>query len=152
MIIRPYKNEDCDEVSTLFYETVHTVNARDYTSEQLYAWAKDYDSLKARHNDLSKQFTLIAEINGTIAGFGSIDQSGCLDLLFVHKDHQYQGVATALCNELEKGFYSITAFASITAKRFFEKRGYIVIREQTVERSGIELTNYEMKKEIAQQL
>jgi len=30
MKIRPYKTEDCEEMIKLYYETVHSVNARDY--------------------------------------------------------------------------------------------------------------------------
>lgn len=146
MIIRQYKNEDCDKVSKLFYETVHTVNAKDYTTEQLSAWANDVDSLKSRRDDLLKHYTLIAEIDGVIVGFGSIDKSGCLDLLFVHKDYQNQGIATALCNELENGYFVIKTYASITAKPFFERRGYAVVKAQKVERLGVILKNYEMKK------
>ncbi len=149
MIIRKYINEDCDIVSKLFYDTVHTVNAKDYTEEQLSAWSNNADRLKSRRNDLLKQYTLIAEMNGVIVGFGSIDKSGCLDLLFVHKDYQNQGVATALCNELEKGFLVIKTFASITAKSFFENRGYIVVKAQEVERLGVKLKNYEMQKKNA---
>jgi len=149
MILRQYKNEDCDIVSKLFYETVHSVNAKDYTAEQLSVWANNADSLKSRRNDLLKQYTLIAEINGIIVGFGSIDKSGYFDLLFVHKDYQKQGVATALCNELETGYSVIKTYASITAKPFFEKRGYLVVKEQEVERSGVKLKNYEMQKKNA---
>ena len=36
--------------------------------------------------------------------------------------------------------------ASITARPFFEKRGYQVLRAQQVERRGILLTNYIMEK------
>lgn len=148
MIIRQYKNEDCDVVSKLFYETVHSVNVKDYKAEQLSAWANNYDSLKVRQDDLISQKTLIAETNGVIVGFGSIDKSGCLDLLFIHKDYQRQGIATALCDELEKGFVALTTYASITAKPFFEKRGYKIVKEQEVERSGIKLKNFEMKKSM----
>lgn len=144
MKIREYKDEDCTAVSKLFYETVHTVNAKDYTAEQLSAWAQNADGLKQRREDLLKQHTLIAEIDGVIVGFGSIDNSGCLDFLFVHKDYQRRGVATALCDELEKGFNVIKTFASITAKPFFESRGYKVIKAQEVERFGVKLQNYEM--------
>lgn len=149
MIIRQYKKEDCDLVSKLFYETVHSVNAKDYSSEQLSAWAKNADSLKFRRNDLLKQNTLIAEINGVITGFGSIDNFGVLDLLFVHKDYQNLGVATALCDELEKDFSIIKTYSSITAKSFFESRGYTVVKSQEVERLGIKLKNYEMQKKNA---
>lgn len=149
MIIRQYKNKDCDIVSKLFYETVHSVNAKDYTVEQLSVWANNADSLKIRHNDLLNQNTLIAEMNGVIMGFGSIDKSGCLDLLFVHKDYQKQGVATALCNELEKDLSIIKTYSSITAKPFFERRGYVVVKAQEVERLGVKLKNYEMQKKNA---
>ena len=146
MIIRQYKNEDCDVVSKLFYETVHSVNVKDYKAEQLSAWANNYDSLKVRQDDLISQKTLIAETNGVIVGFGSIDKSGCLDLLFIHKDYQRQGIATALCDELEKGFVALTTYASITAKPFFRQRGYAVVRENTVEREGTTLVNFVMRK------
>ena len=40
----------------------------------------------------------------------------------------------------------ISTHASITAKPFFEKRGYRVIREQQVERQGVALTNFVMER------
>ena len=147
MIIRQYKNEECDTVAKLFYETVHSVNAKDYTAEQLSVWANNADSLKIRRDYLLKQYTLIAEINSEIVGFGSIDKLGYLDLLFVHKNYQRQGIATALCNEMEKGFSVINTFASITAKPFFESRGYVVVNEWEAERFGVKLKNFEMQKE-----
>lgn len=39
MIIREYRLTDCKELTELFYNTVHIVNAKDYTKEQLDAWA-----------------------------------------------------------------------------------------------------------------
>lgn len=149
MNIRKYKKEDLETVSKLFYETVHSVNAKDYSAEQVSVWANNADSLKVRRDYLLKQYTLIAEINGKIVGFGSIDKLGYLDLLFVHKDYQKQGIATALCSELEKGFSVINTFASITAKPFFESRGYVVVNEWEVERFGVKLKNFEMQKENA---
>ena len=35
MEIRRYRQSDCKELTELFYNTVHTVNAKDYTKEQL---------------------------------------------------------------------------------------------------------------------
>lgn len=68
--------------------------------------------------------------------------------MYVHKDYQGQGVATAICNELEQAFgdKKIVTHASITARSFFEQRGYKVIRNQQVVRNGIFLTNYVMEK------
>ena len=146
MKIRRYTDSDFKTVSFLFYDTIHTVNVNDYTPKQLSAWAPNPNCLTRRRNDLLNQNTLVAEIEDTIVGFGSINQSGCFDLLFVHKEYQRRGIATALCNELEHGFSVIQTFASLTAKPFFEQRGYHVIKAQEAERSGIKLKNYEMRK------
>ena len=40
----------------------------------------------------------------------------------------------------------VTTHASITARPFFEKRGYRVVKEQQVERHGVLLTNFVMEK------
>lgn len=146
IFIRDYQDADCATISELFYETVHSVNTKDYNEVQLSVWAKNLHQLQARSKELLEQNTLVAEINEEIVGFGSITNSGYLDLLFVHKDYQGCGIATALCNELEKGFSIIVTYASITAKPFFEKRGYKVIKEQEVERFGVKLKNYKMQR------
>ena len=39
MNIREYQSTDCKALTELFYHTVHTVNAKDYTKEQLDVWA-----------------------------------------------------------------------------------------------------------------
>lgn len=41
---------------------------------------------------------------------------------------------------------SLTVHASISAKPFFEKRGYKVIKEQSVKVDNVYLTNYLMEK------
>ena len=35
MLIRRYETSDCKELTELFYNTVHSINANDYTEEQL---------------------------------------------------------------------------------------------------------------------
>lgn len=64
------------------------------------------------------------EINGIITGFGDITTDGYLNMLYIHKNYQRQGIATAICNELEKSINvnKISVHASITAKGFFEKK------------------------------
>lgn len=148
MIIRRYEPADCKCLTELFYETVHTVNARDYTKEQQDAWASGQVDLEEWNRSLSEKITFTAVEGDRIVGFGNIDKSGYLDKLYVHKDYQNQGIATALCNMLEEaaGTDKITVHASITAKPFFLSRGYAVQKEQQVLRRGIYLTNYVCEK------
>ena len=38
---KEYSKDDLDEISALFFDTVHTVCAKDYTPPELSAWAPD---------------------------------------------------------------------------------------------------------------
>lgn len=147
MIIRTYRPSDCKAILALFYNTVHTVNAADYTQEQLDAWADGKADPKLWNASLTDHYSLVAEENGRIIAFGDIDSTGYLDRLYVHKDYQRHGAATAICDQLERSVSGkITTHASITAKPFFEKRGYHAVRAQQVERHGVLLTNFVMEK------
>ena len=146
MIIREYISSDCERLAELFFQTVHTVNAKDYIKEQLNVWATGNVDLSVWNNSFLEHYTLVALENNVIVGFGDIDNTGYLDRLFVYKDYQSQGIATALCDRLEAGFDRVTTHASITAKQFFMNRGYRLIKEQQVVRNGISLANYVMEK------
>lgn len=39
MFLRRYHTSDCKHLAELFYQTVHNVNTKDYTKEQLDVWA-----------------------------------------------------------------------------------------------------------------
>lgn len=148
MWVREYKPADCEQLAELFYNTVHSINTKDYTEEQVNAWATGRVDLQEWNLSFLKHKTIVAIENDEIVGFGDMDDSGYLDRLYVHKDYQGMGVASVICNELEgtvKG-KTITAHASITAKPFFQQRGYRVVKEQKVIRQGIALTNYIMEK------
>ena len=149
MILRKYAKTDCAELAELFYDTVHTVNAKDYTREQLDAWATGEINLEEWDESFQAHLTVVAEMDGKIVGFGDMDKTGSLDRLYVHKDYQRRGVATAICDALEQNTKAaeFITHASITARPFFEKRGYTFVREQQVERRGKLLTNFVMRKE-----
>lgn len=147
MQIRRYTPADCPAMAALFYDTVHRVNCRDYTPEQLDVWATGQVDLESWNRSFLAHHTLVAMKDGILVGFGDMDSTGYLDRLYVHADYQGQGIATALCDALEKAVPGpITTHASITARPFFEKRGYAVVKEQHVERKGIHLTNFIMEK------
>lgn len=154
LLIRKYHESDIDQIINLFYETVHSINKRDYTQEQLNAWAKRGEEKQKREiwiESLRKNICYIAEIGTQIVGFSDMNLQGYLDRLFVHKDYQGQGIASALVSTLESEakklhLLEMQTDASITAKPFFEGKGYIVIKSQIVERNGTQLMNYKMSK------
>ncbi|MBN9646019.1 GNAT family N-acetyltransferase [Terrisporobacter glycolicus] len=148
MEIREYKSSDCNEIVDLFYNTVHCINSKDYTEKQLNVWATGNIDIDEWNESFLNNYTVIVEENGIIIGFGDINDEGYLDRLYVHKDYQNIGVATAICDRLEKKYEveRIKTHASITAKSFFEKRGYKATKKQFVERDGVMLINYIMEK------
>jgi len=154
MELRRYKPSDCKEISKLFYETIHSVNINDYSNEQLNAWATGDINLNEWNKSFLSHYTVVAIDKAVIIGFGDIERSGYLDRLYIHKDYQKRGVATKICNVLESFVNAdrIITHSSITAKAFFEKRGYKLIKEQQVERNNIFITNYVMVKLINQNL
>ena len=160
LLIRRYHEADIDPIVTLFYETVHTVNKKDYSEEQLHAWASREEEKQKRESwmkSLRENIAFVAEIDGQIVGFSDMNRQGYLDRLFVHKDYQGQGIASALVSRLESEAIKLRILemdtdASITAKPFFEAKGYRAIRSQIVERNGTQLMNYRMKKRLNERI
>ncbi len=151
MKTRKYLSKDCKIIVELFHDTIHSINSKDYTEAQLNAWSPKDNDLLEWDNKLTNNYSVVVEKDNTIVGFGTVTGTGYLDLLYVHKDYQGLGAATLIADEIEKYVYRkgakiITTEASATAKTFFEKRGYSVLKKQSVERRGQYFTNFKMQK------
>ena len=95
MVIRAYQPFDAVPLAALFYQTVHTVNRRDYTEKQLDAWAPKTSTWGM--GPVSSGPPHPRGGRGRLRrGLWDIDSNtGYLDRLYVHKDHQGMGIATA---------------------------------------------------------
>ena len=154
MEIRKATAEDINELSELYYETITTINSKDYNEEQIKAWASTADRTENLLRRINEQHFFVAESDDKkITGFASLDKPGYLDLLYVHKNFQHRGVATLLLQEIfntanELNISKLQTDASITAKPFFEKHGFKTVQQQTVKIKDVELINYKMEKLI----
>ncbi|MCX4336499.1 MAG: GNAT family N-acetyltransferase [Bacteroidales bacterium] len=150
MEIRQYESVYLEQMAQLFHQTVHTVNIRDYTQEQVNAWATGNVDLERWDASFRSHLTYVAIEEGLVVGFGDIDETGYLDMLYVHKDFQGKGIAGMICDRLENETEAeaVLVHASVTAKPFFEKRGYKTLRHQDVERQGVLLRNFVMVKDL----
>lgn len=154
--LRTFVESDVGPIVDLFYETVHSVNKRDYTAEQLHVWAAPEEKPLLADKwlpSLSGNIAYTAVIGDRIVGFSDLERGGYLNRLFVHKDYQGRGIASALAGALEAEaralrLAAIDTDASITAMPFFLRQGYVVIAAQTVERRGVQLSNYKMRKTL----
>lgn len=152
--VAPLSRDDAKEAARLFHATVHTVNARDYSPSQVGAWAPNDESfLESIAAKLAGQRGICIKECGILLGFGTLDENSDIDMLYVHKDRQGQGIARRILLELEaiaiaSGKTTVSADASLTAQPFFERMGYATVRKQTVMRRGVELTNFRMEKRL----
>ena len=153
--VEPLATEDLAAAAKLFCETVHAVNARDYTPDQLRAWAPGDATHRARLAEtLAAEYAVGVKAGGKLVGFGSLDgEARELDLLYVHRDHQGEGIGRAIVRALEReararGWRTLRTFASLTARPFFERMGYKTVRPNTVVRTSVELVNYLMEKPL----
>ena len=152
--IHPLTELDIPEMRELFRTTVLTVNSKDYTKEEVEDWTSCGDSVAHWKNLLAKNdYVGAIDRQGKIIGFSSMNAEGYLHSMFVHKDQQGKGVATLLLSEVEKiareyDVHKINVEASITARPFFEKHGYKVVKEQKAKANRLWLTNYVMEKAL----
>ena len=102
---------------------------------------------------MSARRTLVAEENGEVVGFAELEEDGCLDMIYRRKDTVGRGIGKRLYRAIEheahsRGIERVFAEASITARPFFERLGFRVLREQVVRRRGVGLTNFMMDKKL----
>lgn len=146
--LRPLVRADAKDTAQLLADTVMHVNCRDYTPEQCRVWAQCSSDLTRWERSFTDglAFVAVSDRDGTIVGFGDLHSATELDRLYVHRDWQGKGVARAVCAQLESrarqaGATMLSVYASRTAQGFFARRGYRLVRDNTVVRGGIELHN-----------
>ena len=152
--LRPYLPADSSVLASIFIASIDELTEDDYSEAQREAWAaaaEDEDKFGKR---LAGQLTLVATVKSSPVGFVSLKGADHLDLLYVHPSAARQGVATTLCDAIEKlaasrGAKAITAEVSDTAERFFAQRGYEGQQRNTISVGDEWLANTTMKKTFA---
>ena len=133
--VRRYRPNDLAGLIALFRDTVRRINGRDYSQQQVMAWAPDQiDARRWMHRFDSKE-VWVADLDGAPVGFVDVARDGLIDMLYVHAEHQGIGIASLLLRTVEAGarahgLLRLFTEASITARPFFEHRGFRVIAPQ----------------------
>jgi NTP pyrophosphatase (non-canonical NTP hydrolase)/GNAT superfamily N-acetyltransferase len=153
IVVRRFQPADAAAVVSLFRDTIRRVNIRHYSLEQVQAWAPDEIDVEAWRTKLLGRFTVVAECDGQLVGFGDLEDAEHLGHLYVHADHQSRGIGRVLNSALEAearrlGAQRLFTEGSITAKPFFVRLGYRVLAEQTVVCRGVEFVNYRLEKAL----
>jgi len=128
--LRPFLPADTSILAAIFVASIEELTEDSYSEAQREAWASRAEDEAAFGKNLGSQLTLIATVAGSPVGFVSLKGADHLDMLFVHPGAVRQGVASTLCEAIEKlaaarGAARISVDASDSAQEFFAGRGYV---------------------------
>jgi putative acetyltransferase len=151
--LRPFLSEDTPVLAAIFAASVEELTGDDYSEAQQEAWASAVDDEQEFGKRLASELTLVATLQNSPVGFAALKGADHIDMLYVHPSAVGQGVASMLCDALEKlaggrGAKSLTVDASDNAQGFFLKRGYVAKQRNTVTLNGEWLANTTMQKAL----
>jgi putative acetyltransferase len=154
LALRPFLAEDTPFLAEIFRESITELTSDDYSEAQQEAWVASADDLAAFAKKLGSQLTLVATMEGSVVGFASLAGRDTIDMLYVHPAAAGHGVGAMLVDALEKlagarGADKLKVDASDTARGFFEKRGYVAQRRNSVSLGDEWLANTTLHKQLA---
>ena len=150
--IRHVRADDAGALVDIFRSSVRGIARRDYSQDQVLAWAPDEIDI-AGWEGYAKRRAFIAEDDGGAAGFADLQSDGRVDMMYVHARCQGRGVASRLLSHVESvarglDIKELYTEASITARPFFERRGFLLVEQQLVTVRRQKLINFRMKKTL----
>jgi putative acetyltransferase len=134
--LRPYLSADAPILAAIYAAAIDELTAEDYTDEQRYAWIALAEDEQTFGQRLAASLTLVAIVEGEPVGFISLRDNLSIEHLYVSPNIIREGVATALCDALERlatarGAQKLTVDSSDTAEPFFKQRGYVLQSRNT---------------------
>ncbi len=159
LVVRQSKIEDARGILEAHYSAVHETASKDYPFDVISEWSTPVDQERIQKyvtESFPQETTLVAEVNGEIAGFGSIVENE-LRAVYVSAKHARRGVGSALLTDLEKVARSkrcteLHMHSSITAEPFYRRHGFRELeRGFHTLRSGKKMACVMMSKEFKSQ-
>jgi putative acetyltransferase len=155
--IRRYTPGEESALFEVYYTAIHLIASRDYTAEQIQAWApRDLDPTlwEDRVRGINP---FVAELNGELVGYADLQPSGYIDHFFVAGKYGRRGIGSLLMRRLLEeaglvGAVELTSNVSRTAQAFFLKFGFIVMEQRFPEIRGVVVPNALMRRRQLQAL
>lgn len=148
--IRPYQPGEESALYAVHYSAIHLVSRRDYTAEQIRAWAPYDTNMCQWANRIRAINPFVAELAGELVGYADLQSSGYIEHFFVSGKHSGQGIGTRLMQHLfqeakARGIAEIRSNVSRTAQPLFERFGFQVVEQRLPERRGVIVPNALMR-------
>jgi putative acetyltransferase len=153
MEIRRFKLGDEAALFRVYFTAIHKVASRDYSPEQLQAWAPADLDVELWANRVRKIQPFVVDFDNEIVGYADVQPDGYVDHFFVSGAHPRRGIGTLLMARIHEqatslGLTELTSDVSKTAEPFFALHGFHVVERQFPVRRGVIIPNARMRKEL----
>lgn len=153
MEIRRFIEGEETSLFRVFFSAVHQVASRDYTPEQVAAWAPEDSDMSAWAERMRTIRPFVVTIDDVAVGYADVQPNGYITHFFVSGEHPRKGVGTLLMDRIheEAGHLRLerlSADVSQTAEPFFTSYGFHVVERRHPVRRGVTLHNALMRKSL----
>ena len=153
-MVRRYQHGDHLAIGRIYHEAIHRLASRHYSIEQLNAWAGTKGDPDQWARDwqarCERKQPFVKVLDGEVVGFIELEPDGHIDCTFVDPDHAGQGIMDEIMtgvkqHALLQGITRLFAEVSLTARKFFERQGFVWVRDNIATVNGTNLPNFIME-------
>lgn len=153
METRRFRLGDESALFRVYFTAIHEVASRDYSREQVAAWAPADFDMDLWANLVQNIRPFVVELANEIVGYADVQPDGYVDHFFVSGCHSRQGIGTRLMTRIHEearslGLTELTSNVSKTAEPFFALHGFHVVERRFPVRRGVTLQNALMRKDL----
>ena len=153
MKIRRFSPGDETALFYVYFSAIHEIAARDYTKEQIDAWAPADLDQELWRNHMFKIRPFVVELHDEIVGYADVQENGYIDHFFVSGRNPRQGVGALLMDRIHQeakvlGLKEMTSDVSRTAQPFFAHYGFQIAEQRYPVRRGVMIPNASMRKKL----
>jgi putative acetyltransferase len=153
MIIRDFRIGDEMALHAVFYCAVRQTASRDYSREQIEAWAPDVFDHEAWTQRMRGIRPFVVEDAGEIVAYADVQPDGYIDHFFVSGSRARQGIGSMLMQRIHEAARAqaigeLTSHVSRTAQPLFERFGFVVVEYRSPVTRGVVVPNALMKKTL----
>ena len=128
MIVRRATPADAEAITPVHVASIRTLCAKDYTQEQIDAWAGWKSPEKYRDAMAAGEVFFVAEHEGRVVGF-SVLHGDEMKAVYLHPDHVGRGIGRRLLQAVEDearahGVAELHLTSTLTSIGFYEACGY----------------------------
>ncbi len=154
MKIRDFQVGDEIALHAVFYAAIHHTATRNYTREQIDAWAPESFDHETWVERMRAIRPFVVEDDGRIVAYADVQPNGYIDHFYVSGSRAGEGIGSMLMRRIHesaqvRGIAELTSNVSRTAQPLFERFGFVVVEYRSPVTRGVVMPNAFMKKALA---